>query len=147
MGQEAGESVEVESQLDGLHDRIETALRDSLDEQWAEVLRQWDGASDRQREAVRTSVSDLRDRVLDSLLSIESPEEIERGLAVGYVEMKCHWTMLNTQIQHQTAHNGRPDEELIYRATCVSLIVQALEPLLTRERVENLAGFLAEPLG
>jgi hypothetical protein len=147
MGQEVGESVEVESQLDALHDRIETALRDSLDEQWAEVLGQWDGASDRQREAVRTSVSDLRDRVLDSLLSIESPEEIERGLAVGYVEMKCHWTMLNTQIQHQTAHNGRPDEELIYRATCVSLIVQALEPLLTRERVENLAGFLAEPLG
>lgn len=146
MGQEAGESVEVESQLDALHDRIETALRDSLDEQWAEVLGQWDGASDRQREAVRASVSDLRDRVLDSLSSIESREEIERGLAVGYVEMKCHWTMLNTQIQHQTAHNGRPDEELIYRATCVSLIVQALEPLLTRERVENLTGLLAEPL-
>ena len=53
--------------------------------------------------------------------------------------------MLNTRIQHQTAQNGRPDEPLIYRATCVSLIVQALEPLLNREYVESIADFLAEP--
>ncbi|MFB6272732.1 MAG: hypothetical protein ABEL51_07545 [Salinibacter sp.] len=54
--------------------------------------------------------------------------------------------MLNTKIQHQTATSGRPAEPLIYRATCVSLIVQALEPLLDREYVEGLADFLAEPL-
>jgi hypothetical protein len=95
---------------------------------------------------VRRDVAKLRDRILDSLLSIDTVDELRRCLAVGYVEMKCHWTMLNTRIQHQTAQNGRPDEPLIYRATCVSLIVQALEPLLSRKHVEGLADFLAEPL-
>jgi len=84
--------------------------------------------------------------VLNSLLAADTADELKRGLALGYAEMKCHWTMLNTRIQHQTAQNGRPDEPLIYRATCVSLIVQTLEPLLSREHVQNLASFLAEPL-
>jgi hypothetical protein len=35
---------------------------------------------------------------------------------------------------------------LTYRATCVSLLVEALEPLLSQERVDALADVLAEPL-
>ena len=146
MEQREDELTDVGSKLEMFRTRIETALRDSLDEQWEEVLGQWSGAAPPDRKAVRSYVSGLRDRILDSLLSINSLDELKRGLAIGYVEMKCHWTMLNTQIQHQTAQNGRPAEPLVYRATCVSLIVQALEPLLSREHVENIAESLAEPL-
>lgn len=146
MGQTTDGSTQVGSELEALRDRIETTLRDPLEEQWDEVLGQWSGATSSDREAVRTYVAELRDRVLDSLLSIDSLEELKRGLAIGYLEMKCHWTMLNTRIQHQTAQSGRPEEPLIYRATCVSLIVQALEPLLSREYVDGIADFLAEPL-
>ena len=146
MTQESDGPADVGSNVEAFRDRIETALCDPLEEQWEEVLEQWSGAAPSAREAVRTYVTELRDRMLDGLLVMSSLDELKRGLAVGYVEMKCHWTMLNTRIQHQTAQSGRPDEPLIYRATCVSLIVQALEPLLSREEVERTTDFLAEPL-
>jgi hypothetical protein len=146
MEQEKEESPDADSKVEVLQGRIQTALQDALEEQWKEVLDQWRGAETSERETVWTYVANLRDRILNSLLAVDSLEALKRGLAVGYVEMKCHWTMLNTQIQHQTAQNGRPEESLIYRATCVSLIVQALEPLLSREYVAGLADFFAEPL-
>jgi hypothetical protein len=138
--------VDTADPVRSLHDRIEDALRGSLDEQWDEVLDQWIEAAPSERKAVRAYVSGLRNRMLRALLDIETEEELERGLATQYIEVKCHWTMLNTQIQHQTARDGEPDEDLIYRATCVSLIIQSLEPLLSQERVDNLTAFLAEPL-
>ena len=146
MGQTTDESTQIGSNLEALRERVETALRDPLEEEWDEVLEQWAGAAPSDREAVRAHVVERRDQVLDSLRAIDSLDEFKRGLAIGYVEVKCHWTMLNTRIQHQTAQSGRPEEPLIYRATCVSLIVQALEPLLSREYVEGIADFLAEPL-
>ena len=147
MGHDAGESTGVDPTFEELQQRVKTDLGDPLEEKWDEAIGQWRGAASSERRAVRRHVTGLRDRVLRSLLAAETLDELKRGLALGYAEMKCHWTMLNTRIQHQTAQTGRPDEALIYRATCVSLIVQALEPLLNREDVKDLAAFLAEPLG
>jgi hypothetical protein len=73
-------------------------------------------------------------------------DELERGLVVQYLELKSRWTMLNVQIQHQTRRHGEANADLTYRATCVSLLVEALEPLLSQERVDALAEVLAEPL-
>ncbi|WP_022836085.1 hypothetical protein [Salisaeta longa] len=127
------------------HRTIEAALREDLDDQWTEVLGNWEGSTSAQRRAVHMYVSGLRNRICKGLLNIETPDELMRGLALQYMEMKCHWMMLNTQIQQQTFDNGRADESLMYRATCVSLIIQALEPLLERERVDTLSRFLSEP--
>lgn len=146
MGQESAERIEGDSKLETLRDRIEATLRDPLEEQWTEVLNQWADGTPSERRAVRTSVSRLRDRLLDSLRALRSLEDLERGLALGYVEVKCHWTRLNTQIQHQTAQGDQFAESLLYRAACVSLIVQALDPLLTRESVEGAANVLVESL-
>jgi hypothetical protein len=139
-------STDTESQLEALRKRVREALRGPLEDQWDEVLEQWSSAAPADREAVRAYVSGLRNRMLESLLEIGSLDELERGLAVQYIEVKCHWTMLNTQIQNQTAENGRPDDSLIYRATCVSLILQALEPLVSRKHVDGVTDFLVEPL-
>lgn len=138
--------VDTDESVQALHDQIEESLRGMLDDQWAEVLDQWEGAAPSERKAVQAYVSGLRNRILRSLLDIDTEEELQRGLATQYIEMKCHWTMLNTQIQHQTARDGGAKEDLIYRATCVSLIIQSLEPLLSQERIDNLTAFLAEPL-
>jgi hypothetical protein len=143
---EEPESVTDDEPVDVLHDRIEETLRGALDDQWNEVLDEWTGAAPSERKAVKAYVSGLRNRILGTLLDIDTEDELQRGLATQYIEMKCHWTMLNTQIQHQTARDGGPDEDLIYRATCVSLIIQSLEPLLSQERIDNLTAFLAEPL-
>jgi hypothetical protein len=142
---EESESV-TDEPVTVLHDRIEEALRGALDRQWDEVLDEWTGAAPSERKAVKAYVSGLRNRILGTLLDIDTQDELQRGLATQYIEMKCHWTMLNTQIQHQTARDGSPDDDLIYRATCVSLIIQSLEPLLSQERIDNLTAFLAEPL-
>ena len=140
------DSVDTDENVEALHDRIEEALRGTLDRQWEEVLDEWIGAAPSERKAVKAYVSGLRNRILRALLDIDTEEELQRGLATQYIEMKCHWTMLNTQIQHQTAREDGPEEDLIYRATCVSLIIQSLEPLLSQERIDNLTAFLAEPL-
>jgi hypothetical protein len=143
---EESETVDANEHVQVLHERIEEALRGSLDSQWDQVLDEWDEAAPSERKAVRAYVSGLRNRMIRALLDIETEEELERGLATQYIEVKCHWTMLNTQIQHQTARDGEAKDDLIYRATCVSLIIQNLEPLLSQERIDNLTAFLAEPL-
>lgn len=146
MGQDTDKPTGTGTTVEGLRERIQTALCDRLEEEWDEVLGQWSDAAPSERKAMRSDVAELRDRVLDPLLSIDTLEELRRCLAIGYIEVKCRWTMLNIRIQHRTTQAGRPEESLIYRATCVSHIVQALEPLLTREHVENLAAVLAEPI-
>jgi len=135
-----------EPAVEARHERLEEALREPLDAQWDEVLDEWSASAPSERKAVRAYVSGLRNRMLRTLLDIDTEAELERGLATQYVEVKCHWTMLNTQIQHQTARDGQADDDLVYRASCVSLIVQALEPHLSQERVDALTSFLAQPL-
>jgi hypothetical protein len=132
--------------VQNLHDQIEATLRDRLDDQWDEVLSGWEGGAPSQKKAVRAYVSGLRNRIVRSLMEIDTIEELERGVAIQYIEVKCHWTMLNTRIQNQTASDGMADNNLIYRATCVSLIIEGLEPLLSQERVDRLTNMLAEPL-
>jgi hypothetical protein len=129
-----------------LHDRIDDTLRDRLDEKWEQVLAEWEGGAPSQKKAVQAYVSGLRNRIVRSLMEIDTLDELERGVAIQYIEVKCHWTMLNTRIQNQTASDGMAAEDLIYRATCVSLIIEGLEPLLSQERVDRLTDMLAEPL-
>jgi hypothetical protein len=120
-------------------------MRDELNDQWQEVLDHWEDGEPSQKRAVKAYVSGLRNRMLNGLLEIDEADELNRAIAIQYVEAKCHWTMLNTRIQNQTSREGMASNDLMYRATCVSLIIQALEPLLTQERVDNLTTFLAEP--
>lgn len=129
-----------------LHDEIDEILKDRLDEKWEQVLVEWDGGAPSQKKAVQAYVSGLRNRIVRSLKEIDTLDELERGIAIQYIEVKCHWTMLNTRIQNQTASQGMADEDLIYRATCVSLIIEGLEPLLSQDRVDRLTNMLAEPL-
>lgn len=137
----ASESEKVEY----IHDHIRSALHEGMEDRWEEVLSGGDIASSRQQ-AVTAYVNGLRNRVWNSLKDIQTVEALERGLVIQYLELKSRWTMLNVQIQHQTRRDGTPNPELTYRATCVSLLVEALEPLLSQERVDALAEVLAEPL-
>ncbi len=138
--------MNADASVEDIHDEIEAALRGALDDQWDEVLDQWGEAAPADRKAVRTYVSGLRNRMLRALLAIDTEEDLHRALATQYVEAKAHWTMLNMQIQHQTARAEDVEPPLLYRATCVSLIVQQLEPLLRPEHVDRISSFLAEPL-
>jgi hypothetical protein len=125
-----------------VRERIHDALHDGLDERWDEVLVEWEPASPSQRESVKAYVAGIRNRVWKRLRAIPSVEGLEKGLAIQYVELKARWTMLNTRIQSQTVQGAAPDDELVYRATCISLLVEALEPLLRQEQVDGLTDRL-----
>lgn len=139
--EEASENEKVEY----IHDRIRETLHEELDARWDEVLSDQEVGRSRQQ-AVKAYVAGLRNRVWNSLQDIQTVDELERGLVIQYLELKSRWTMLNVQIQHQTRRSGEADPELTYRATCVSLLVEALEPMLSQERVDKLTDVLAEPL-
>jgi hypothetical protein len=137
--------VSEPEKVEYIHEHIQSALHDGMEDRWDEVLAGADIASSRQQ-AVTAYVNGLRNRVWNALQDIQTVDELERGLVIQYLELKSRWTMLNVQIQHQTRRDGAANPELTYRATCVSLLVEALEPLLSQERVDALAEMLAEPL-
>lgn len=128
-----------------VHAVIRQLLLEDLDAVWDEVLDTWSQGTPTERRAVRAYVTGLRNRVAQSLLDIRDMDELEYSIAIQYVELRCHWTMLNTRIQNQTA-DGQPDERLLYRATCVSQIIDALESLLPSASIDRLSEFVAEPL-
>ena len=137
---------DMPSRTDHLHERLRSALRDDLNATWDDALATWTDATPAERKAVHAYVAGLRNRILRGLVELDAPEEIRQCIAVQCIEMKCHWTMLNTRIQNQMAQEGGPDETLLYRATCVSQIVQALEAFLPQDRVDRLSDLVAEPL-
>lgn len=139
MAPSEGEKIEY------IQDHIYEALHEGLEKRWETALSDWDGST-AQANAVKAHAVGLRNRAWQSLQDIHSVEELERGLIVQYLELKSRWTMLNVRIQHQTRQQGTAPDDLLYRATCLSFLVEALEPLLTQERVDALAEMLSEPL-
>lgn len=127
-------------------EHIEAALRGELDREWRQTLDQWEDAPPAQSKAVMAYASGLRNRIIRSVEDIDDPAELERAIATQYIEMKCHWTMLNIQSQHQLHKHETVAPDILYRATCVSRIIQAMEPLLNQGDVEDLTEFLASPI-
>jgi hypothetical protein len=144
---ETDEAMSENERVAFVHERIRGALYDGLDDQWEAVLAKWEEATPGQRRIVAKHVAGVRNRVWGHLSEIQAVDELETALAIQYVELKARWTTLNTQIQSQTATGGDPDRELVYRASCVSLIIQALEPLLRKEQVEALTDRLNRSVG
>lgn len=140
------ETEDVEPDLDSLRERVESALGSSLEEEWAEVLDQWSSAAPASRTAVRSDLLGLRNRLLNRIMEMSSLDGLRQGLAVQYGQVKCRWLMMTMKIQHQTLRHGGADEQLICRATCVSLLVQSLEPLLHQPSMSRLTEVLDEPI-
>lgn len=132
--------------MEALRERLDTALGPALEEGWEEVLAEWPDGDRGDRERILEEVQALRDRLLGVLLGFSSEAELQRGIAVAYAEAKARWTLLTTQIQDTTKRDGRVDDRLVVRATCISLIVQQLDPLVRPAERKQLTEFLAEPL-
>lgn len=132
--------------LPTLRERLNSQLGEALEEQLTEVLEQWSTGDTSEREAVRDEAIALRDRLLAFLSECTSAEALQRGLAVAYLEAKCRWISLTLAIQERTQQEGRVDDRLVHRATCVSLVVQQLDELVGQDELQEIAGFLTEPL-
>lgn len=133
---------------EGMRSRLEAALRDpALERAWDDCLAAWTNAADGTRASIRRWVSDLRDQLIDMAGEVADPAEIEVSVAMRYIELKSHWMSANTWIQYATLRRGQADEDMVYRAAVVSLLLGALEPLIRQDDLEEISRFLAAPLG
>lgn len=131
--------------LEGLHHRLNRDLRASLEAQWEEVLGQWKGADPADREAILSEVTAQRDKMLERLLQLDTVKALQRGIALQYIAMKSHWATVHLQLEAQARRGHSVEEMLLYRATCVNLLLQRLEPLLSPASLDTLTATLCDP--
>jgi len=124
----------------------QTLRSHDLDSEWSSVVGSWDSGSTAQKERVIGWIRELRDELLDLADHVQDDLEIEFSVAVRYIELKSHWMMLNTRIQYELFRRGEASEENMYKASVCSMLIAALEDLLTDEDRRRIAEFLAEPL-
>lgn len=144
MGQHT-DNADAETSVGGLHRRLGNRLRGPLEAQWDELLDHW-ATDPSEREAVRAGVVEVRNQVLGTLLDLDQPDELRRGMALQYVEVRCQWALALALIQSQEKRDGRVEERLVYRASCLSLLVQRFEPLVCWEEVDAVASSLRVPV-
>jgi len=130
-----------------LLDEIEsTLLDDELTRIWTSCLEGWVEGSLEQRAEVLAWVQARRDDCLTVAREVREGEDLAYVLAIRYIEFKSHWIMLNTQINYRLEHRGTLDSQSAYQASLISLLMQALEPLLDRRDIESISSFLSQPL-
>lgn len=123
----------------------EALTKDSLDESWSEAI---DSMIDEegQAEELLNWVKEYRDEFLDMTEDVQDPEEIRTSLILRYIEIKCHWMILNTQMQYQAVNTGEADPEIMVKGSLISNLLEELEDFLDQEEVQQLTKFLSEPI-
>lgn len=83
---------------------------------------------------------------LKILEDVEDEEELRVLLFSKYVELKCFWKQLNTQVQYQNFNTGNTDSKLIIQASLITYILIAIEPLIHEEDLAEIQQFLTKPI-
>ncbi|MCU0825169.1 MAG: hypothetical protein MUF77_11065 [Leptospira sp.] len=83
---------------------------------------------------------------LDLLRDVEDDEELSVLVFSKYVELKCLWKQLNAQVQYQNFKKGMADSNLVLKASLVTYILIAIEPLLHEDDLAEIQSFLTKPI-
>lgn len=75
----------------------------------------------------------------------DEAEELLISVALGYIEMKSQWQMLNTQINYQVFRKGEANVYLTYKSSLLSVLVDAIGTLLTPDDLDKIREFLLSP--
>ncbi|MEM1043790.1 MAG: hypothetical protein AAGI91_14330 [Bacteroidota bacterium] len=127
---------------------IQDVLTDpQIDAAWQETLAGWEDAVPSQVKATLAYARGLRNQVLQLARDVDDDADLERMLALHYIELKCQWTKLNALVQYRLGAAGEVREDLMYRASCVSQLLAIIEPLLDQQDVDGFTAVLAEPIG
>lgn len=127
-------------------EKIEQALLNpELETQWQSVIDSMD-ISDQKKASNLAWVRALRDDFLRIARDVTDESELYTVLAVRYIELKCHWIMLNTQIQYQTFRRGMADQNVVIKASLTTSMLSEIEPLIPQDDIDNINRFLSEPV-
>ncbi|TGL04913.1 hypothetical protein EHQ43_11580 [Leptospira bouyouniensis] len=103
-----------------------------------------------QQDQNKKNIQSWFDSVIHQFIYILDDVEVKEELSVllfsKYVELKCYWKQLNTQIQYQNFNKGEADPELIIKASLTTYILIALEPMIHDEDLNEIQEFLTKPI-
>ena len=127
----------VDTTSTSIKEQLKTALVEALEEKWNRMIEGWDEQSDAKRKALSSFLSGLRNRLYFIISDMESDLDIQRSIALYYVEMQCQWTLLNLKLQHSHSVSNEVPKDLMYRAACISLIIESLESFTSLKDLES----------
>lgn len=123
-----------------------TLRSDSMAAELREVLSGYPGAHAGDVDRVIKWVLALREDLAVLVSEIGDPDEVTMTLAINYIELKSRWIGLNTKMNYQMFHRGSCDVVTALRGGALSALIGRIETLLTREDIEQITQFLAEPI-
>lgn len=100
----------------------------------------------RQKKQIQSWFDSVIHQFIHILNDVEVKEELSVLLFSKYVELKCYWKQLNTQIQYQNFNRGDADPDLIIKASLTTYILIALEPMIHEEDLTEIQQFLTKPI-
>jgi hypothetical protein len=127
-------------------DRLNKVLNsDELEKSWKESAETLIDDEDKV-ESLLDWVRGYRDEFLGLTDDVQDPDEVQTSIVVRYIEIKCHWMMLNTQMQYQAVNTGNPDQELMTKGSLISNLLEKLEEFLDEDDIREITEFLSQPM-
>ena len=112
-------------------------LREELEQKWTVTLLNWQEAPNSTKQANMAFLKGLRNHLFHAIEEISDPIELSHAIALYQIEVRCHWSLLNLKMQNHVNTYGKVKEELMYRASCISLILEALEPFVAQSALDH----------
>jgi hypothetical protein len=127
-------------------EELRSALNDAeLEQSWTSCLENYTEATPEKRVELATWIMAERDAFLHRAADVDDDEELIILAALGYIELKSQWQMLNTQINYQVFRKGEADVDLTFKASLLSSVVAKIGSFLTEEDLMKIQEFLMNP--
>ncbi len=127
-------------------------LRDALhsaevEEIWKNCLEAYQESTAQERLDLAEWIAAVRTNFLAHAEDIgdDDEEELRTSLALGYIELKSKWQMLNTQINYQVFRRGEANITLTYKSTLLSILVDKIGSFITDQDLHKIQEFLLSP--
>ncbi len=127
--------------------RLREALEsNAVEEMWKSSLDAYQEGTPQDRSDLAQWIMDVRANFLSHLDDVgDDSEELLISVALGFIEMKSQWQMLNTQINYQVFRKGEANTYMTYKSSLLSVLVDAIGQFLTPEDLEKIQEFLLNP--
>ncbi len=83
---------------------------------------------------------------LELVRDVEEDSEMSVTVFTKYIELKCYWKQINSQIQYQNFKTGSANTVLIGKASLTTFILIAIEPLINETELAEIQEFLTKPI-
>lgn len=127
-----------------LHDALHSA---EIEESWKSCLEAYKESTPQERLDLAEWASSVRATFLAHAEDVgdDEEEELRTSLALGYIEMKSKWQMLNTQINYQVFRKGEANVNLTYKSALLSVLVDKIGKFITANDLQKIQEFLINP--